>query len=61
MTFMTGWTSRCRWASGGDNYDRFRVRIEEVKQSLRMVEQCADEIRPGPVRTDIESSVGTDV
>ena len=34
----------------GDNYDRFRVRIEEVKQSLRMVKQCAEEIRPGPVR-----------
>lgn len=33
----------------GDNYDRFRVRIEEVKQSLSMVAQCAKEIEPGPV------------
>ena len=38
----------------GDNYDRFRVRIEEVKQSLRMVKQCAEEIRPGPVRAGID-------
>ena len=43
----------------GDNYDRFRVRIEEVKQSLRIVEQCVEEIRPGPVRADVDSeSVG---
>ena len=39
----------------GDNYDRFRVRIEEVKQSLRIVEQCRDEIHPGPVRADIDA------
>ena len=37
----------------GDNYDRFRVRIEEVKQSLSMVYQCAQEVEPGPVRTKL--------
>ncbi|TNC25802.1 NADH-quinone oxidoreductase subunit D [Amycolatopsis alkalitolerans] len=34
---------------GCDAYGRFRVRLEEIRQSLSIVEQCLDRLRPGPV------------
>ncbi|MDO8750053.1 MAG: NADH-quinone oxidoreductase subunit D [Dehalococcoidia bacterium] len=37
----------------GDNYDRYKVRILEMRQSLRIVEQCVQQIQPGPVRADV--------
>jgi len=36
----------------GDNYDRFTVRFEELKQSMRIVEQALGQLPPGPVRVD---------
>ena len=36
--------------SVGDNYDRFLIRLEEIRQSLRILEQCYVQIEPGPVR-----------
>jgi NADH-quinone oxidoreductase subunit D len=36
----------------GDNYDRFRVRIEEMRQSLRIVEQALDGLPEGPYSTE---------
>lgn len=37
----------------GDNYDRFVIRIDEMRQALRIVEQCVDQIEPGPVRASL--------
>ena len=34
----------------GDNYDRFSVRLEEMRQSISILEQCYRQIEPGPVR-----------
>jgi NADH-quinone oxidoreductase subunit D len=33
----------------GDIYDRYRVRLEEMTQSVRILEQALDRLRPGPV------------
>ena len=35
--------------SVGDNFDRFAVRVEEMHQSMRILEQALDQIPPGPV------------
>jgi NADH-quinone oxidoreductase subunit D len=35
----------------GDNYDRFRVRIEEMVESLRIIEQALDGLPEGPYIT----------
>jgi NADH-quinone oxidoreductase subunit D len=38
--------------SVGDVYDRYQVRVEELRQSLRIVQQALDNIPDGPVRSD---------
>ncbi|HEV7626730.1 MAG TPA: NADH-quinone oxidoreductase subunit D [Streptomyces sp.] len=32
-----------------DSYGRFLLRLEEMRQSLRIIEQCIDRLEPGPV------------
>src|SRR5690606_19425087 len=39
-------------ADGGDNLARYLVRIEEIEQSLRIIEQALVQIPPGPVILD---------
>ena len=37
----------------GDNYDRFLVRLEEMRQSVRIVRQCMEQLPGGDFRTEL--------
>jgi NADH-quinone oxidoreductase subunit C/D len=39
-------------ATHGDCYDRAVVRVEEMRQSLRIIEQCVDRMPDGPYKSD---------
>ncbi|MFN3197019.1 MAG: NADH-quinone oxidoreductase subunit D [Bradymonadia bacterium] len=36
----------------GDNYDRYLVRMEEIKQSMSIIDQCLQQIEPGPFNAE---------
>jgi NADH-quinone oxidoreductase subunit D len=38
--------------SVGDNFDRYAVRVEEMKQSMRILEQALEQLPEGPVVVD---------
>jgi len=33
----------------GDTYDRYLVRVQEMRQSIRIIRQCVERIAPGPI------------
>jgi NADH-quinone oxidoreductase subunit D len=37
----------------GDCYDRYRVRVEEMRQSARILQQAAEQIPSGPIKADL--------
>jgi NADH-quinone oxidoreductase subunit C/D len=39
-------------ATHGDSYDRAAVRVEEMRQSLRIIQQCIDNMPSGPFKSD---------
>jgi NADH-quinone oxidoreductase subunit C/D len=39
-------------ATHGDCYDRAAVRVEEIRQSLRIIRQCVDNMPGGPYKSD---------
>ena len=43
--------------SKGDNLDRYFVRMAEMEQSLRIIEQCFQQIPDGPVSADLTGVV----
>ena len=52
---MTGWSGTCRSAKAGDTYDRYWIRVEEMKQSARIIAQCLDQLPEGPIMADMPS------
>ncbi|MFC0453013.1 NADH dehydrogenase (quinone) subunit D [Rhodococcus jostii] len=38
--------------TGCDAYGRYLIRVDEMKESLKIVEQCLDKLRPGPIMTE---------
>lgn len=38
--------------SNGDVFDRYAVRLEEIRQSLNIIAQCADRMKKGPIWVD---------
>ena len=43
----------------GDSYDRYLVRIEEMRQSLSLVNQVINKIPGGPIKTDNQKIIGS--
>jgi NADH-quinone oxidoreductase subunit D len=41
----------------GDNYDRYLMRIAEMRQSLRIIEQCVEQIEDGPIKAEVPALV----
>jgi NADH dehydrogenase (ubiquinone) Fe-S protein 2 len=45
--------------TNGDCYDRYLIRVEEMRQSLRIIYQCLNLLLPGEVKIDLHKFVTT--
>lgn len=43
----------------GDSYDRYLVRVEEMRQSLNLINQIINKIPGGPVKADNQKIIGS--
>lgn len=43
----------------GDSYDRYLIRVEEMRQSLDIINQILNKIPGGPVKTDNQKIIGS--
>ncbi|MFH0941445.1 MAG: NADH-quinone oxidoreductase subunit D [Chloroflexota bacterium] len=41
----------------GDCYDRYRVRVEEMRQSVRIIKQAMEQLPAGPVKSDVPAVI----
>jgi NADH-quinone oxidoreductase subunit C/D len=52
---------RVQWevplGKNGDTFDRYWVRMQEINQSARIIEQCLDQLPEGPVLADVPQVV----
>lgn len=39
-------------ARQGDCYDRYLIRVVEMRESAKIIEQCLNKIKPGPIKTE---------
>ena len=51
MNVIPIWNSRFRLGKNGDCYDRYLMRMEEMRQANRIMQQCIAENAVGPVMT----------
>jgi len=40
------------YTKNGDCFDRYFIRMEEIRQSLNIIIQCSEKIKPGPIWAD---------
>jgi NADH dehydrogenase (ubiquinone) Fe-S protein 2 len=45
--------------SNGDCFDRYLIRVEEMRQSLSIIHQCLNNLEPGDIKIDLKKIVNT--